>query len=183
MQSFPKYVYIYSMRKGCICFDALVESTGSNGRDFLPFQYCTSSWGWVQQTLYAVSYSTLLLGMLDSWLLPDWAYLQDWCRRLTKNFQDVYVFTVPLYLPKQDPDGKWRVVRIERPLYSFYHWLINDIDSWSYWFASQHICSNSLCQSSFGHKTLLSVFTWQTGTIFRSLCTTQCSYLWRSALN
>ncbi|KAG8901330.1 nuclease [Tulasnella sp. 403] len=30
-----------------------------------------------------------------------WAYLED-C------FQDVYVFTVPLYLPKKDSDGKWR---------------------------------------------------------------------------
>lgn len=38
-----------------------------------------------------------------------WAYLEDWCRRLTGKFQDVYVFTVPLYLPKRDPDGKWRV--------------------------------------------------------------------------
>ncbi|KIM49006.1 hypothetical protein M413DRAFT_92795 [Hebeloma cylindrosporum] len=38
-----------------------------------------------------------------------WAYLEDWCRRLTGSFLDVYVFTVPLYLPKQDPDGKWRV--------------------------------------------------------------------------
>lgn len=39
-----------------------------------------------------------------------WAYLEDWCRRLTGSFQDVYVFTVPLYLPKQDVDGKWKVV-------------------------------------------------------------------------
>ncbi|TFK67882.1 hypothetical protein BDN72DRAFT_842476 [Pluteus cervinus] len=38
-----------------------------------------------------------------------WAYLEDWCRKLTNNFTDVYVFTVPLYLPKLDPDGKWRV--------------------------------------------------------------------------
>ncbi|TRM59403.1 hypothetical protein BD626DRAFT_550247 [Schizophyllum amplum] len=38
-----------------------------------------------------------------------WAYLEDWCRRLTGTFTDVYVFTVPLYLPKQDTDGKWRV--------------------------------------------------------------------------
>ena len=42
--------------------------------------------------------------------LTDWAYLEDWCRRLTGNFADVYVFTVPLYLPKLDNDGKWRVV-------------------------------------------------------------------------
>ncbi|KAF9001971.1 hypothetical protein BDQ17DRAFT_1244021 [Cyathus striatus] len=38
-----------------------------------------------------------------------WAYLEDWCRRLTGTFQDVYVFTVPLYLPRKDIDGKWRV--------------------------------------------------------------------------
>ncbi|KAF5330525.1 hypothetical protein D9619_005686 [Psilocybe cf. subviscida] len=38
-----------------------------------------------------------------------WAYLEDWCRKLTGQFQDVYVFTVPLYLPKQEADGKWRV--------------------------------------------------------------------------
>ncbi len=42
----------------------------------------------------------------------DWAYLEDWCRRLPGTFQDVYVFTVPLYLPNQGPDGKWRMVSI-----------------------------------------------------------------------
>ncbi|KAH9946346.1 uncharacterized protein BXZ73DRAFT_73126 [Epithele typhae] len=38
-----------------------------------------------------------------------WAYVEDWCRRLTGSFKDVYVFTVPLYLPKMEADGKWRV--------------------------------------------------------------------------
>ncbi|KAK9896280.1 hypothetical protein P389DRAFT_152976 [Cystobasidium minutum MCA 4210] len=38
-----------------------------------------------------------------------WAYVEDFCRRLTTPFSDVYVFTVPLYLPKQERDGKWRV--------------------------------------------------------------------------
>ncbi|KAI0665079.1 hypothetical protein C8Q70DRAFT_941880 [Cubamyces menziesii] len=38
-----------------------------------------------------------------------WAYVEDWCRRLTSTFADVYVFTIPLYLPKLDTDGKWRV--------------------------------------------------------------------------
>jgi len=38
-----------------------------------------------------------------------WAYLEDWCRRLTKSFADVYVFTIPLYLPQKDRDGKSRV--------------------------------------------------------------------------
>jgi endonuclease G, mitochondrial len=40
----------------------------------------------------------------------DWAYLEDWCRRLTNSFADVYVFTIPLYLPQKDRDGKSRVV-------------------------------------------------------------------------
>ncbi|OWZ42874.1 endonuclease G, mitochondrial [Cryptococcus neoformans c45] len=38
-----------------------------------------------------------------------WAYVEDFCRRLTTNFEDVYVFTVPLYLPEKHADGKWRV--------------------------------------------------------------------------
>jgi len=42
-------------------------------------------------------------------LLSDWAYLENWCRTLTHSHADVFVFTVPLYLPKRDTDGKWRV--------------------------------------------------------------------------
>ncbi|KAL4074699.1 hypothetical protein V8B97DRAFT_1868444 [Scleroderma yunnanense] len=38
-----------------------------------------------------------------------WAYVEDWCRRLTGTFSDVYVFTIPLYISHKDPDGKWRV--------------------------------------------------------------------------
>jgi len=38
-----------------------------------------------------------------------WAYLEDWCRRLTGSYADVFVFTIPLYLPKLEADGKWRV--------------------------------------------------------------------------
>ncbi|KAM0747257.1 hypothetical protein T439DRAFT_383400 [Meredithblackwellia eburnea MCA 4105] len=38
-----------------------------------------------------------------------WAYVEAFCRNLTQSFEDVYVFTVPLFLPKQSPDGKWRV--------------------------------------------------------------------------
>jgi endonuclease G, mitochondrial len=43
-------------------------------------------------------------------MLLDWAHLERWCRDLTLSFTDVYVFTIPLYLPKMDADGKWRVV-------------------------------------------------------------------------
>ena len=38
-----------------------------------------------------------------------WAHTEDFVRRLTARFSDVYVFTVPLYLPRQSADGKWRV--------------------------------------------------------------------------
>ncbi|GJJ12507.1 hypothetical protein Clacol_006750 [Clathrus columnatus] len=38
-----------------------------------------------------------------------WAYLERWCRDLTLSFDHVYVFTIPLYLPSRDTDGKYRV--------------------------------------------------------------------------
>ncbi|KAN0064227.1 nuclease [Thecaphora frezii] len=38
-----------------------------------------------------------------------WAHTEDFVRRLTARFADLYVFTIPLYLPRQSSDGKWRV--------------------------------------------------------------------------
>ncbi|WFD19616.1 nuclease [Malassezia caprae] len=38
-----------------------------------------------------------------------WAHTEDFVRRLTGQFKDLYVFTLPLYLPRQSTDGKWRV--------------------------------------------------------------------------
>jgi endonuclease G, mitochondrial len=38
-----------------------------------------------------------------------WAHFEDFCRRLTHKYPSVRVVTGPLYLPKRDPDGKWRV--------------------------------------------------------------------------
>ncbi|CBQ69564.1 probable NUC1-dna/rna non-specific nuclease, mitochondrial [Sporisorium reilianum SRZ2] len=38
-----------------------------------------------------------------------WAHTEDFVRRLTARFADLYVFTIPLYLPRQYPDGKFRV--------------------------------------------------------------------------
>lgn len=32
----------------------------------------------------------------------DWAYFEEFTRRLTGSFRDVYVFTIPLYLPQFD---------------------------------------------------------------------------------
>ena len=42
-------------------------------------------------------------------LTIDWAHFEDFCRRLTQKYATVKIFTWPLYLPRQYPDGKWRV--------------------------------------------------------------------------
>ncbi|KZZ88133.1 mitochondrial nuclease [Ascosphaera apis ARSEF 7405] len=38
-----------------------------------------------------------------------WAHFEDFCRRLTQKYPSVRIVTGPLYLPKRDSDGKWRV--------------------------------------------------------------------------
>ncbi len=38
-----------------------------------------------------------------------WAHVEDFCRRLTHTYPSVRIVTGPLYLPKRDADGKWRV--------------------------------------------------------------------------
>lgn len=61
-----------------------------------------------KQTIFSIKFNLIL----TEYFITDWAYLEDWCRRLTNSFSDVYIFTIPLYLPKLDSDGKWRVVRV-----------------------------------------------------------------------
>jgi endonuclease G len=41
--------------------------------------------------------------------VADWAHFEDFCRRLTQTYASVQIYTGPLYLPRQYPDGKWRV--------------------------------------------------------------------------
>lgn len=38
-----------------------------------------------------------------------WAHFEQFCRDLTKRYPSVRIVTGPLYLPRRDPDGKWRV--------------------------------------------------------------------------
>ena len=38
-----------------------------------------------------------------------WAHFEDFCRRLTSFYPSVRIVTGPLYLPKREQDGKWRV--------------------------------------------------------------------------
>lgn len=38
-----------------------------------------------------------------------WAHFEDFCRRLTQKYPSVRIVTGPLYLPRKEADGKWRV--------------------------------------------------------------------------
>ncbi|CAF9904809.1 MAG: nuclease [Gomphillus americanus] len=38
-----------------------------------------------------------------------WAHFEDFCRRLTNHYPSVRIVTGPLYLPRKDHDGKWRI--------------------------------------------------------------------------
>lgn len=84
----------------------------------------------------------------------DWAYLEHFCRRLTSSFSDVFVFTIPLYLPKLETDGKWRVVSktiTNSPATSLL------LDAWSHWLSAKCLCSDSLCKGYFNVKTVVAI--------------------------
>ncbi|KAK4048892.1 nuclease [Microbotryomycetes sp. JL201] len=51
-----------------------------------------------------------------------WAYVEQFCRDLTKQFDDVFIFTIPMFLPRQHPDGKWRVILFETDSDRFPRW-------------------------------------------------------------
>ncbi|KAI9824510.1 MAG: nuclease [Sarea resinae] len=58
--------------------------------------------------------STFLLSNMcpqvgDGFNRDYWAHFEDFCRRLTDSYPSVRIVTGPLYLPKREPDGKWRV--------------------------------------------------------------------------
>jgi endonuclease G, mitochondrial len=56
-----------------------------------------------------VSTETVFLNMIATDVFVDWAHFEDFCRRLTQKYASVQIFTGPLYLPRQYPDGKWRI--------------------------------------------------------------------------
>lgn len=95
------------------------SATVSTGTTGLISKRCVLGWVLhleqcpVAPLLYKFLYKTEPTGH-GPWMLTvalGWA--SQFCRDLTKSFEDVYVFTVPLFLPKRDGrDGKWRVVRL-----------------------------------------------------------------------
>ena len=65
---------------------------------------------WSQE---AMDHTFLLSNMCpqvgDGFNRDYWAHVEDFCRRLTNHYPSVRVVTGPLYLPKRESDGKWRV--------------------------------------------------------------------------
>ncbi|MCJ1282300.1 nuclease [Xylographa opegraphella] len=65
---------------------------------------------WAQEAMD----STFLLSNMcpqvgDGFNRDYWAHVEDFCRRLTHDFPSVRIVTGPLYLPRRDADGKYRV--------------------------------------------------------------------------
>ncbi|KFY43039.1 hypothetical protein V495_04204, partial [Pseudogymnoascus sp. VKM F-4514 (FW-929)] len=65
---------------------------------------------WSQEAMNDTFYLTNMCPQVGEGFNRDyWAHFEDFCRRLTTRYPSVRVVTGPLYLPKRDQDGKWRV--------------------------------------------------------------------------
>ncbi len=65
---------------------------------------------WTQEAMdstFALSNMCPQVG--DGFNRDYWAHFEDFCRRLTTFYPSVRIITGPLYLPKRDVDGKWKV--------------------------------------------------------------------------
>ena len=65
---------------------------------------------WSQEAMDETFFLTNMCPQVGDGFNRDyWAHFEDFCRRLTNIYPSVRIITGPLYLPKQHPDGKWRV--------------------------------------------------------------------------
>lgn len=65
---------------------------------------------WSQEAMDATfSLSNMCPQVGEGFNRDYWAHFEDFCRRLTKRYPSVRIVTGPLYLPKREADGKWRV--------------------------------------------------------------------------
>jgi endonuclease G, mitochondrial len=65
---------------------------------------------WSQEAMDATfALSNVCPQVGDGFNRDYWAHLEDFCRRLTGRYPSVRVVTGPLYLPRRDADGRWRV--------------------------------------------------------------------------
>jgi endonuclease G, mitochondrial len=65
---------------------------------------------WSQEAMDGTFYLTNMCPQVGEGFNRDyWAHFEDFCRRLTSRYPSVRIVTGPLYLPKRESDGKWRV--------------------------------------------------------------------------
>ena len=65
---------------------------------------------WTQEAMDATfALSNMCPQVGDGFNRDYWAHFEDFCRRLTSFYPSVRIVTGPLYLPKRDVDGKWKV--------------------------------------------------------------------------
>lgn len=65
---------------------------------------------WSQDAMDATFYLSNMCPQVGEGFNRDyWAHFEDFCRRLTTHYPSVRIVTGPLYLPKKEIDGKWRV--------------------------------------------------------------------------
>ncbi|KAL1643874.1 nuclease [Diplodia intermedia] len=65
---------------------------------------------WSQEAMDATfALSNMCPQVGDGFNRDYWAHLEDFCRRLTHRYPSVRIVTGPLYLPRREADGKWRV--------------------------------------------------------------------------
>lgn len=65
---------------------------------------------WSQEAMDGTFFLTNMCPQIGEGFNRDyWAHFEDFCRRLTNKYPSVRIVTGPLYLPKREVDGKWRV--------------------------------------------------------------------------
>ena len=65
---------------------------------------------WTQEAMDATfALSNMCPQVGDGFNRDYWAHFEDFCRRLTTFYPSVRIVTGPLYLPKRDVDGTWKV--------------------------------------------------------------------------
>lgn len=65
---------------------------------------------WSQEAMNSTfSLSNMCPQVGDGFNRDYWAHFEDFCRRLTSFYPSVRIVTGPLYLPKRDVDGTWKV--------------------------------------------------------------------------
>ncbi|KPI39393.1 Mitochondrial nuclease [Cyphellophora attinorum] len=65
---------------------------------------------WSQEAMNATfSLTNMCPQVGDGFNRDYWAHFEEFCRNLARRYPSVRVVTGPLYLPKREADGKWRV--------------------------------------------------------------------------